>query len=397
MTAMPVASPFHARTQALCTSYRWKEWAGYHAVSSYDTCHEAEYAAFRHSAGLLDVSPLHKYEVTGPGAQSMLAWVMTRDIGKLKIGQVTYTCLCDEAGKVIDDGTVTRLGEERFRVTSASPCLWWLLEQSRGFDAVISDTSESTAALAVQGPTSRAVLENALDANLELPFFRAASGQIDQIEVDITRTGYTGDLGYEIWVAADHAVPLWDAIVAAGKPHGLLPAGLDALDVTRVEAGFVLQDVDYFSAPRCPIESRKSSPYEIGLAWTVHLDRDPFVGHAPLRDEKERGSVWALVGLEVDWPELEQLYERYQLPPQLPSGAWRTAVPIYNGRQQVGQATSGAWSPLLKKNLALATVRTEFAGTGTQLSIEHTVEFERQSVSATVTDRPFFDPERKRA
>ena len=394
---MPVPTPFHERTSALCSSYRWKEWAGYYAVCSYDTCHEPEYAAFRHAAGLLDVSPLQKYLVTGRGAAGLLAYVMTRDITRLKVGRVTYTCFCDAHGKVIDDGTVARLEENTFRVTSASPALAWLERHSRGFSVEITDQSESIAALAVQGPTSRAVLENALGAELQLPFFRIAAGNIGGIEVEISRTGYTGDLGYEVWVPAEHALAVWDALMAAGRPHGLLPAGLDALDVTRIEAGFVLHDVDYFSAPRCLIESRKSSPFEIGLGWTVHLDRDAFVGQEALRAERERGTTWALVGLEMNWEEIERLYGRYQLPPQLPATAWRTAVPVFEGGRQVGQATSGVWSPILKKNLALASVRAEHAATGTALAIEHTVEYERRSIAARVVERPFFDPERKRA
>lgn len=394
---MPRPTPFHPRTAPLCTSYRWKEWAGHYAVCSYDTCHEPEYLAFRTSCGLLDVSPLKKYEVSGRDAASFLSWVMTRDIRKLKPGRVAYTCFVDEDGKIIDDGTVARLDEQRYRVTAASPALWWLERHRRGFAVEITDTTESIAAVALQGPTSRAALSAALGASVELPFFGIAAARIDGFEVEVSRTGYTGDLGYEIWVGAEDAPALWDAVIAAGKPYGILPAGLDALDVTRVEAGFVLQDVDYFSAPRCLIDARKSSPYEIGLGWTVHLDRDPFVGQDALRNEKENGSEWGFVGLELSWEELEALYARHDLPPSLPSSAWRTAVPVYQGRRQVGQATSGAWSPILKKNLALASVRDVPTALGTELRVEHTVEYERETVSATVVDRPFFDPERKRS
>ncbi len=394
---MPVPSPFHDRTAALCTSYRWKEWAGYYAVCSYDTCHEPEYFAFRNGAGMLDVSPLKKYEVRGQDAADYLAFAVTRDIRKLRTGRVTYTAFCDQHGKVIDDGTVARLEDDRFRVTAASPTMWWLERHSRGFDVAITDTSETTAALAIQGPTSRAALEAATDSALEMRFFGIAPARIAGVDVEVSRTGYTGDLGYEVWVPAEHALAVWDALTEAGHPHGLLPAGLDALDVTRVEAGFVLQDVDYFSAPRCVIESRKSSPYEIGLGWTVQLDRDAFIGQDALRTEKQSGSAWTFVGLEISWEELEAAYDEHGLPPHVPTQAWRTAVPVYNGHRQIGQATSGAWSPILKKNLALASVRSELARTGQQLEIEHTVEFQRSTLPATVVERPFFDPERKRA
>jgi len=396
---MPVPTPFHPRTSALCTSYRWKDWAGFYAVCSYDTHHDREYFAFRHAAGLLDVSPLFKYHVAGPDAAEFLAFVMARDIRKVKPGQVTYCCFCDEKGKVIDDGTVARLGESEYRVTSASPSLRWLEENARGFRVDFRDESESVAALALQGPTSRAILQQAAQGiDMErLRFFRIAPARIAGASVQISRTGYTGDLGYEIWLPSGDAEAVWDGIVAAGGAYGLVPAGLDALDVTRMEAGFILQGVDYYSAPRCPIESRKSSPFEIGLGWTVDLDRERFVGIEALRREKKTGSRWALVGLEISWEELEQLYEVHGLPPHLPAAAWRTAVPVYDGERQIGRATSGSWSPLLKKNFALASVETRYAEEGTQIRIEHTAEYERRTVTATVVPRPFFDPERKKA
>ena len=396
---MPVPTPFHSRTSALCTSYRWKDWAGFYAVCSYDTNHDREYFAFRHAAGLLDVSPLFKYRVVGSEAAEFLAFVMARDIRRVKPFQVSYCCFCDGKGKVIDDGTVARLGETDYRVTSASPSLRWLQEHARGFGVQIRDESESVAALALQGPTSREILKQvSQDADLDhLRFFRIAQARIDGIPVEISRTGYTGDLGYEIWLRAQDASPVWDRLMTAGSSYGAVPAGLDALDVTRVEAGFILQGVDYHSATRCPTESRKSSPFEIGLEWTVDLEREPFVGQEALRLEKREGSRWSLVGLEISWEELERLYETHGLPPHLPAAAWRTAVPLYDGQRQIGRATSGSWSPLLKKNLALASVETRYAEPGTRFQIEHTAEYERRTLTATVVPRPFFNPERKRA
>jgi len=395
---MPVPTPFHQRTAPLCTSYRWKEWAGCYAVCAYDSSHEPEYFAFRNATGMLDVSPLKKYQIDGADSARFLAYVMSRDIAELAVGRVAYTCVCDDSGKLIDDGTVARRDDNSYRVTSASPLLWWLMRHARGFRVEVTDTSDDTAALALQGPTSRDVLAAACQSELDgVPFFGLTTTDIGGIPVEITRTGFTGDLGYEVWVAAEHALPLWDTLMAAGAPHGVLPAGLDALDMTRIEAGFVLQDVDYFSAPRCLLDSRKSSPYEAGLGWTVQLDREPFIGRAALATEKTAGSPWATVGLEIQWPEIEQLYERHGLPPRLPECAWRTALPLYDGGRQVGQATSGTWSPLCKRNLALATVEARYAEIGTLVQIEHTVEFERRTVTAEVTPRPFFDPVRKRA
>jgi aminomethyltransferase len=396
---MPIPTPFHERTQALCTSYRWKDWAGYCAVSSYDTSHEREYFAFRESAGLLDVTPLYKYEVSGPDAAALLGRMMVRDVSKLKVGRVAYTCWCDDEGKVIDDGTVSRLDEDHFRVTAADPTLYWLQAVGRGFDVKIEDSSPLLAALALQGPTSRAILRDATGGSPQveaLKFFGVTRTEIDGIPVWVSRTGYTGDLGYEVWVENGQALAIWDALLAAGKPHGIEPAGLDALDVARIEAGFVLLGVDYFSSRKVVLESRKSTPHELGFGWMVDLDRN-FIGRDAIAAEMQRGSIWHLVGLEVSWSELEALYAGFNLPPSLPVTASREGLPVYgeDGRQ-VGQATSHTWSPLLKKYLVIASVRAGSEAKGTKLRIEHTVEYERRRVTATVVQPPFYDPERKR-
>ncbi len=396
---MPIPTPFHPRTSKLCTSLFWKEWAGFHAVGSYDTCHEREYYAIRHAAGMIDVSPLQKYDVHGPDAAALLSQITVKNIDKLRVGRLTYLCWCDDDGKVLDDGVVARMDEDYFRVTSNGPSLAWFQKHARPLRAEVKDTTESLGVLAVQGPTSRQVLEQACDADLQrLRFFRSTRARIAGIDVWISRTGYTGDLGYEVSVDRAHALEVWDALIAAGKPHRLQPAGLNAMDVTRIEAGFILNGVDYFSSRQCLIESRKSSPFEIGLGRIVQLDRDPFIGQAALAQEKKKGSVWTTMGLEYDWDEYETLHAEFGLPPSAPSAAWRSAVPVYdrNGRQ-VGQATSGAWSPILKKNLAIACLKTAHAGPGNRLSVEVTVEYERRKVSARVVSLPFFDPERKRA
>jgi aminomethyltransferase len=397
---MPIPTPFHERTQALCTSYRWKDWAGYCAVSSYDTSHEREYFAFRESAGLLDVTPLYKYEVSGPDAAALLGRMMVRDVSKLKVGRVAYTCWCDDEGKVIDDGTVSRLDEDHFRVTAADPTLYWLQAVGRGLDVKIEDSSSRLAALALQGPTSRAILRDTTGGSPQvetLKFFGVTRTEIGGIPVWVSRTGYTGDLGYEVWVENGQALAIWDALLAAGKPHGIEPAGLDALDVARIEAGFVLLGVDYYSSRKVVLESRKSTPHELGFGWMVDLDRGNFIGRDAIAAEMQRGSIWHLVGLEVSWSELEALYAGFNLPPSLPVTASREGLPVYgeDGRQ-VGQATSHTWSPLLKKYLAIASVRAGSEAKGTKLRIEHTVEYERRRVTAIVAQPPFYDPERKR-
>ncbi len=397
---MPIATPFHPRTSALCTSLFYKEWAGYHAVRSFDTSHEREYFAFRNAAGVIDVTPLFKYEVYGPDAAALLSRMTVRDIGKLKVGRATYLCWCDDDGKVVDDGTVSRLDDDYYRLTAAEPTFAWLHRYARPYDVTIEDSTERLGALAIQGPTSRDILAQVSDAPLDtLKFFGVAKAKLDGVDVHISRTGYTGDLGYEVWCERDDALTVWDAIMAAGRDYRLQPAGLDALDVTRVEAGYIMNGVDYYSANHCIIESRKSTPYELGLGWTVNLDREPFIGQAALVAEKARGSKWATVGLRYDWDEYEALFAKVGLPPQVPAGAWRTPIPVYDRHagHQVGQATSGAWSPMLKANLALATVKAAHAKPGTRLRIEVTAEYRRRLVSATVTPTPFFNPERKRS
>jgi aminomethyltransferase len=347
----------------------------------------------------MDVTPLHKYEVRGPDSARFLGRVMVKNIPRLKVGQVTYCCWCDDAGKLLDDGTVWRLDENAFRVTAADPNLAWFSRNAHGYDVTIEDSTERIAAASLQGPNSREILRQVCDADLDgLRFFRLARSAIDGFEAVITRTGYSGDLGYEIWVDNEYALPLWDALMSAGRSYGIVPTGLDALDVCRIEAGFIMNGVDYFSANHCLIESRKSTPYEAELGWTVNLDRDAFNGQAALKREKQRGPTRRFVGLEIDWDEFELLHERYGLPPELRTDAWRDPVPVYapNGTH-VGQATSGAWSPTLKKNLALATVDSSHAEVGQELGIEATVEFTRHRIKATVARKPFFDPPRKRA
>jgi aminomethyltransferase len=347
---------------------------------------------------MLDVSPLYKYDFRGKDAAACLSRIMARGVTKLAVGRVVYACWTDDAGHIIDDGTIARLDDEHYRVTSASPCVHWFLRHASGFDVEIRDTSSELAALAIQGPTSREVLKQISDVDLDsLRFFGATRAKLAGCDGWITRTGYTGDLGFEAWVPRADALTLWDGLMAEGKSYGLMPAGLDALDVCRVEAGFVLQGVDYTSSLEAVIPSQKSTPYELGLGWTVKLkNREPFIGQHALEHEKRAGSKWSFVGLDIDWEALESVYDAVGLPPALPSAAWREPVPIYHQGRQIGRATSGAWSPILKKNLALATVGSGFAEPGTRLDIEVTVEWARKSVPATVVTTPFFDPARKR-
>ena len=396
---MSLPTPFHSRTAELCHSLKWTDWAGYAAVCAYNLPPEAEYFALRHTAGLIDVTPLYKYEIFGPEALPFLGRVLAREAAKVKVGQVAYCCWCDDEGKVIDDGTLFRLSEDHLRLIAAEPSWAWLKRYTRGFEVTIEDSTSRLAALALQGPTSGQILKQVSDIDLDsLGYFQATTGRLDSLEVYLSRTGYTGDLGYEIWVENKDALALWDALVAAGRPYGLQLAGLDALDVTRIEAGFILNGVDYFSAHHCLTESQKSTPFELGLGWTLDLDREPFIGQQALKAEKARGSGYALVGLEIDWPETAALYEKHGLPAQVPAQAWRTGVPVYDRRcRQIGKATSGVWSPIIKKNLALATIKAPYAEMGAKIKIEYTVEYQRSKVGAVVTPMPFYDPVQRKA
>ena len=396
---MPIPTPFHSRTSKLCTSNYWKSWAGYYTVSSYGISHEPEYLAIRHAAGLIDMTPLFKYEIHGPDAAEFLSRATVKDVRKLKVGRVTYLCWCDDEGKMVDDGTISCLDENYFRLTAAEPMLSWLDRLAHGYDVQIEDSSDRMAVLSLQGPTSRDILKQAVDADMDaLRFFGVVRCRIDGIDGWVSRTGYTGDLGYEIWVGNDDAERLYDTMMAAGGPYGIRATGLDAMDVTRIEAGFIMNGVDYYSAHHCLVEPRKSSPYELGLGWTVQLDREPFVGQTALKKEKEQGSGRLFVGLDIDWAEVEAVFDLYGLPPELPGSAWRDGRPVYDENGQwIGQATSGVWSPTLKQNLALAQVEAAFAKVGTQLRIEVTAEYRRHQVTATVVETPFFNPPRKRS
>jgi aminomethyltransferase len=324
--------------------------------------------------------------------------MVTRNIRIFKVGQVMYTPWCDEKGKVIDDGTVQRLSENKFRITSAEPNLEWIQFNAAGMDLTITDDSYKTAALALQGPNSRAILNTLASDSLDsLKFFWMMDTTFGDIPVSISRTGYTGDLGYEIWINPQDALSVWDLLLKEGKSYGITPTGLQALDIARIEAGLILLDVDYISSRHAIIESRKSSPYELGLDWAVKMKKKDFIGKKSLEAEVARGPQWDFVGIEIQWDELEQHYRNAGLAPGLPCTAWRTSTPLYKGNEQVGYATSGAWSPILKRYIALAHVKSEYASEGSELMFELKVEHFRKLTSANVVKTPFFDPERKRS
>jgi aminomethyltransferase len=395
---LPIGTAVHERTFQLCKSLNYREWSGFYTVSAYETHHEHEYNAIRNASALIDISPLFKYLVTGKDATRLVNRIITRDVNKVTVGQVIYCCWCDEQGKVIDDGTISRLGENTYRWTAADPSLRWFTQNSIGLDVQIEDISEKTAALALQGPTSGRLLKKVAEADIaNLKYFRFTSGKIAGVPVDISRTGYTGDLGYEIWMPWNDAVKVWDALMQTGREFDIHATGMLALDVARIEAGLILIDVDYSSSKKALIEAQKYSPNEIGLGKLVHLKKDQFIGRKALLEESRKGAARKLVGLEIDWTKVETLYDKFGLAPQAPSQASRVAVPVYRGKQQVGRATSTTWSPILKKMIALASIESAHADTGTQVEMELTIEAVRHAVGAKIVELPFYNPPHKTA
>ena len=396
---MPIGTPFHERTFRLCESLNYREWSGYYTVSAYEAHHDHEYNAIRNAAALIDISPLFKYRVTGKDATRLVDRVITRDVRKVSVGQVIYTPWCDEHGKVIDDGTVSRLEENIYRWTAADPSLRWFTQNAVGLEVEIEDISERIAALALQGPTSARLLKAVVeDADIgSLKYFRVTTGRIAGVPVEISRTGYTGDLGYEIWADADRALNVWDALIEGGRAFDITPAGMLALDVARIEAGLLLIDIDFNSSKKALVEEQKYSPIEMGLGRLVDLDKNRFVGRQALIEEKKRGHRKQIVGLEIDWTEVEKLYEEVGLPPAVSPIASRVAVPVFRNGTQIGKATSTTWSPVLKKMIGLATVKREFAKASTEIEVEITVEAIRYRVRARVTKTPFYIPKQKTA
>jgi aminomethyltransferase len=391
-------TPFHERTSKLCLPQNWRRWAGYLVVGSYELTLDREYWAIRNSAALIDVTPLMKYIIKGKDASRLLNRVVTRDMDKLKVGQVYYTGWCDEEGKMIDDGTVSRLDETTYRMTSADPSLRWLSMNAVGLEVEITEVTDDVAALSFQGPNSRKVLNKVTEKPVdELKYFRLMKNKICGREVTISRTGYTGDLGFEIWMNASDALTSWDALMEAGADYGITPVGILAMDMARVEAGLFMIEVDYTSTSHAWIEPQKSSPFELGLEWTVALDKQGyFVGRRALEREKREGSAWKMMGLEVEWEGMEKLFKSVGLPPQIPGMAVRGSLPIMVGNVQVGYASTSTWSPLLKKYIALAHLQKPYYEVGTNVRMEITVEHHRQHAPAKVVKLPFYEPEWKK-
>jgi aminomethyltransferase len=396
---MSIGTAFFERQRALNTKLSWGDWSGYHAAAVFADFVDIEYNAVREAAAVIDVSPLYKYEVGGPDATALLDRVVTRDISAMAMSQVIYTPWCDEEGKVIDDGTVTRLDTNRFRLTAADPSYRWFAMNATGLDVQIDDISEGTAALALQGRLSRHVLERATAQDwFDLRYFRRRPTTIAGVDVDVTRTGYTGDLGYELWIPVNGALAVWDRLFEVGADFGIRPAGIQALDICRLEASLILIEAEYTSARHAFAPELTYSPFEIGLGRLVRFEKAAeFTGKRALLAEREAGGPpRRLVGLELDWSAIEAMYSRHGLAPQISPLVQRAPVPVYREGARVGRATSVGWGPTIKKMVGFGSVDRRLSGLRTRLSVEWTVEGERGKVGATVVPMPFLDLDRKR-
>jgi aminomethyltransferase len=391
-------TPFHERTSKLCLPQNWRRWAGYIVAGSYDLVLDREYWAIRDAAALIDITPLMKYIIEGPDAAKLLHRMTPRDIHKMAVGQVAYTGWCDDDGRMLDDGTISRLADDKFRMTSAEPSLRWLSMNAIGMDVTITEVTDQVAALSLQGPKSRTILNRVCKKPLDkLKYFRLTENTLAGIPVTISRTGYTGDLGFEIWMDAGAALTVWDALIEAGNDYGIVPCGILAMDMARVEAGLFMIDVDYTATNHAWIAGQKSSPFELGLGWAVALDKPGyFVGREALEREQGEGSAWKLVGLEIEWEGLEKLYASVGLPPQIPGMAMRGSLPIMKDGRQIGYASTSTWSPVLKKYIALAHLQRPHYEPGTKVAMEVTVEHHRRHAPGTVVKLPFYEPEWKK-
>ena len=396
---MTLETPFHPRTAELNQARRWRKWSGFFIADSYFPAHDLEYHAIRFSAALFDVTPMCKYRITGPDAAKLVDRVITRRVDRIKPMRAIYTPWCDHDGRVLDDGTVALLADGSYFWTAAEPQHGWLEAASEGLNATIEDMTEKLCALSLQGPHARDVLSAAVGRDMsDLPFFGRADVTIGGTAVGISRTGYSGDLGFELWMPFDEALPVWDALIKSGEDYTLRVAGMEALDVARLEAGLIMAGVDYHSSRTARHPSLAISPYEIGMDRLVDLDKPAFIGKRALMDEVAAGGpANRLVGLELDLNVFEDAYLDLGYPIEHPLRAWRHVTPLTRKGETIGRATSGTFSPLLKRSIALGFLPVKHAEVGSTVGIEWQIEETRQTIPATVVPLPFLDLPRKRS
>jgi len=380
-------SPFHSQMQALDTMNTWHEWKGYTSPDAL-YCEDLEYFAIRNSTAVFDLTPMTKYRITGADAEAYLNRLLTRDMSKIAPGRVAYAVWCDDQGKVIDDGTIFHLRKGEYRLCSQERHYAWLLAAALGFDVSVEHETEDIAALAVQGPTSASVLRNLGVAGLdELKPFNLIHVDFQGEQLMVSRTGFTGDLGYELWITPDKAAVLWDALFEAGRLHGIRAIGTSALEAARIEAGFLAAYHEFLPADETVRTGRSRSPLELGLDWLVDFKKPVFNGRRALAEEKRSGSTWRLVKLDIEGNK--------------PAHNAYIFEKAGRNRSEIGFITSAAWSPVCKQNIALGTVRTPHGVPGSTVWVEiyyqREMHWARKMAKATVVDKAFWFPSRRSA
>jgi aminomethyltransferase len=395
-------TPFHDRTSVANTTGLWEHWSGYLVAQRYQLAEKFEYFAIRNSAGLFDSSPLFKYRIRGPGAEAFLAGVLARDIRTCPVGHGQYTAWLDDRGFVVEDGVIFRTAVDDYLLTCAEPNLAYFAGLVGRLDVAIEDVSEDLAVLSIQGPTSREVLACLAPAVAALPYFGLTGATIGGASVTVSRTGYTGDLGFEIWAPADRALAVWDAVTAASAGRGVIPIGMIALYMARIEAGLLLLDVDFASSRYAWTDAHRSTLVELGLGWMLRdlvADDRAFIGRAAVEAElRDRTSRWKLTGLVLDWQDYDRHYDAAGLIPPKDHTPIQDEYYVYDDAgTQLGYATSLMYSPMLQRHIALARVPLDLARPGSRVKLELPVSHRYEYFDAAVSRLPLYNPERRTA
>ena len=395
-------TPFHQRTNALNETQLWSHWSGHLAADRYQMSDKLEYFAVRNAAGLFDSSPLYKYRIHGKGAEAYLGGILARDIRACLPGQAQYTCWLDDRGFVVEDGVILHTGKSEYLLTCAEPNFAYFADRIGRHDVMIEEVSHDIGTLALQGPRSRDLLAKLVPQMDKIPYFGVARGEIGGAAVTVSRTGYSGDLGYEIWIDTPDALHVWDTLWESMEGYGVLPFGLAALYMLRIEAGLLLLDADFDSSRFAWNDAHRSSPIELGWSWMfkdLKGDDRAFIGRKALeREIADKTSRWAMRGLIVDWRDYDRVYDEAGLiPPKEHSPIVEDWMLYDDDYQRVGYATSFMYSPMLQRHIALARVRPDFAKLGTKVNLEFTVDHHYEQVAARVARLPLYNPARKTA
>jgi glycine cleavage system T protein (aminomethyltransferase) len=394
-------TPFHPRLSELNDQGLYTHWQGTLSPLRYTHAPKHEYFAVRNAVGVFDTSPLYKYLVSGPDAERLLAGALVRDITGCRPGQAHYTAWCDDRGFVMHDGVAFRHGTDEFLLTAARPALSWFADLGSRLRVQVEDVTDDHGMLAVQGPRSRAALAALVPEAATLGYFDHLPVEVAGAPVTLSRTGYTGDLGFELTVPSDHAVDVLDAVLEAGQGHGLRPFGEEALMTLRIEAGLPLVDVEWHDSRLAFSDADRVTPQELGLGWMLRGVRDRsrrFVGSEAVRRELDGGtSRWATTGIVVDWADWDRLHRDLGLlPPKSEHPLPYESILLDGDQVEVGFCTSFVYSPVLQRHIGIARVRPDLAATGTELHLELALAHHNTTVRVSTTSMPFFDPARRK-